>query len=161
MSPLFLISCLFSLIAAHTCHLPQTPIPSLLDVDIEYLQVGLEKSTFTSVDLVDAYTRRILEVNDALHAVTEINPDAAAIAHELDKERRECMLRGPLHGIPILLKNNIATHDQMNNTAGSLSLIGAQVPRDSTIAAKLRKAGAIILGKANLSQWANFRSNIR
>jgi amidase len=90
--------------------------------------------------------------------VTEINPDAWEIAKELDEERACGKLRGPLHGLPILIKNNIATADKMNNTAGSYSLIGAQVPRDSTVAAKLREAGAIILGKSNLSQWANYRS---
>ncbi|KAF2023760.1 amidase signature enzyme [Setomelanomma holmii] len=90
--------------------------------------------------------------------VTEINPDALAIAKELDEERARGKLRGPLHGLPILIKNNIATKDRMNNTAGSWSLRGAKVPRDSTVAAKLRKAGAIVLGKSNLSQWANNRS---
>ncbi|KAI9716203.1 MAG: hypothetical protein M1828_000429 [Chrysothrix sp. TS-e1954] len=82
-----------------------------------------------------------------------------AIAKELDMERAQGKSRGPLHGVPILIKNNIATDDKMNNTAGSFALLGAKVPRDSTIAANLRKAGVIILGKANLSQWANFRSN--
>lgn len=105
-----------------------------------------------------AYTLRIQEVQPILHAVTEINPDALAIAQALDSERANGTLRGPLHGIPILIKNNIATMDKMNNTAGSYSLLGATVPRDSTIAAKLRAAGVIILGKSNLSQWANFRS---
>lgn len=106
--------------------------------------------------------------------VVEINPDAWTIAKELDEERARGKLRGfvfcmtlvakltmssPLHGLPVLIKNNIATADQMNNTAGSWSLIGAKVPRDATVAAKLRQAGAIILGKTNLSQWANFRSS--
>jgi amidase len=90
--------------------------------------------------------------------VTEINPDAWEIAKELDEERACGKLRGPLHGLPILIKNNIATADEMNNTAGSYSLLGAKVPRDATVAAKLRKAGAIILGKSNLSQWANYRA---
>lgn len=94
-----------------------------------------------------------------MHCVTEINPDALTIAKQLDAERANGTTRGPLHGIPILIKNNIATKDKMNNTAGSWALVGAKVPRDSGIAAKLRKAGAIILGKANLSQWANFRSD--
>lgn len=90
--------------------------------------------------------------------VTELNPSALSIATMLDAERANGTIRGPLHGIPILIKNNIATRDAMNNTAGSYALLGAQVPRDSTMADKLRKAGAVILGKANLSQWANFRS---
>lgn len=82
-----------------------------------------------------------------------------SIAATLDAERANGTIRGPLHGIPILIKNNIATADAMDNTAGSYALAGARVPRDSTIAAKLRKAGAVILGKTNLSQWANFRSS--
>lgn len=111
------------------------------------------------MDLVNAYIARILEVNSTLHVVTEINPDALAIAEQLDNERKNGTSRGPLHGIPILIKNNIATADQMNNTAGSWSLVGAKVPRDSQVARKLREAGVVILGKTNLSQWANYRSN--
>ncbi|KAK3355986.1 amidase signature domain-containing protein [Neurospora tetraspora] len=132
--------------------------PSLLDADLEDLAAGLEKGLFTSVDLVNAYTRRILEVNSTLKAVTQLNPDALTIASELDIARTNGTIRGPLHGIPILLKDNIATADKMDNTAGSYALVGAKVPEDSTVAAKLRKAGAIILGKTNLSEWANFRS---
>lgn len=97
-------------------------------------------------------------MNDTLHAVVEINPDALLIAAELDAERKNGTTRGPLHGLPILIKNNIATADKMQNTAGSYALLGATVPRDSFMAAQLRRAGAIILGKTNLSQWANFRS---
>jgi amidase len=133
--------------------------PSLIDVDLEQLVDGLESGLFTSVDLVKAYTARILEVNSTLHMVTELNPDAINIAKQADALRASGTILSPLHGIPILIKNNIATDDKMNNTAGSWSLIGAKVPRDSTMAAKLRKAGAIILGKTNLSQWANYRSD--
>ena len=97
-------------------------------------------------------------MNGTLNCVTEINPDAISIAAELDAERANGTTRGPLHGVPIIIKNNIATDDKMNNTAGSFALYGAKVPRDSTLASKLRAAGVIILGKANLSQWANFRS---
>ncbi|KAM3514719.1 hypothetical protein MY11210_001690 [Beauveria gryllotalpidicola] len=132
--------------------------PPLLDATLDELRRGLDGGQFTSVDLTKAYIARINEVNEQLHAVNEINPDALAIAAELDQERVKGKV-GPLHGIPILLKDNIATDDKMNNTAGSFALIGAKVPEDSTVAAKLRKAGAIILGKANLSQWANFRSD--
>jgi amidase len=95
----------------------------------------------------------------ALNAVTEINPDAISIAEALDAERSSGNVRSALHGVPILVKNNIATMDKMNNTAGSYSLLGATVPRDSTVVAKLRAAGMIILGKANMSQWAQFRSS--
>lgn len=133
--------------------------PSLLDVELDDLVMGMEKEMFTSVDLVRAYTARILEVNSTLHMVTELNPDALAIASSLDAQRKNGTVLGPLHGVPILIKNNIATADHMNNTAGSWSLLGAEVPQDSTMAAKLRKAGAVILGKTNLSQWANYRSD--
>lgn len=107
----------------------------------------------TSIDDLQAYIARIGEVNGALNCVTEINPDAVTIAAQLDAERANGSTRGPLHGIPILIKNNIATNDQMNNTAGSFALLGAKVPRDSTLATKLRAAGVVILGKTNLSQW--------
>ncbi|ETN44203.1 uncharacterized protein HMPREF1541_10754 [Cyphellophora europaea CBS 101466] len=133
--------------------------PSLLDVTLEELAIGLESRLFTSVDLVHAYTARIDEVNSTVRAVTQLNPDALAIAEQLDAERANGTTRGPLHGIPILIKNNIGTFDAMDNTAGSYALAGARVPRDSTMVAKLRQAGAVILGKANLSQWANFRSD--
>lgn len=147
--------------SAQSCPAPGIPVntfPALLDATLEDLVSGLESGAFDSVDLVAAYTARIGEVNDTLHAVTELNPDAAAIAAEADEQRARGEVRGPLHGIPILLKNNIATADSMGNTAGSFALVGAQVPEDSTVAAKLRKAGAVILGKTNLSQWANCRS---
>lgn len=132
---------------------------SLINVTLDELDAGLRAGRFSSVDLVKAYISRILEVNGTLHCVTELNPDALSIAADLDAQRKSGKVLGPLHGIPILIKNNIATDDKMNNTAGSFSLLGAKVPRDSTIAANLRKAGAIILGKTNLSQWANFRSS--
>ncbi|MCJ1276274.1 hypothetical protein MMC21_004079 [Puttea exsequens] len=133
--------------------------PLLIDVTLEELETGLESGQFTSVDLVNTYFARIKEVNGTLNCVTEINPDAVSIAAELDAERASGTVRGPLHGVPILIKNNIATSDQMNNTAGSFALYGAKVPTDSTLATKLRAAGVVILGKTNLSQWANFRSN--
>ncbi|KAJ4377758.1 hypothetical protein N0V83_000588 [Neocucurbitaria cava] len=134
-------------------------LPLLLDATAEELTAGLDAGDFTSVDLVNAYVGRILQVNSTLHMVTEINPDAWTIAKELDEERAQGKCRGPLHGLPILIKNNIGTADEMNNTAGSWSLVGARLPRDSTLAAKLRAAGAILLGKTNLSQWANYRSS--
>ena len=119
----------------------------------------MESGLFSSVDLVNAYLARIREANVTLNVVTEINPDALAIAADLDALRANGTTLGPLHGIPILIKNNIATNDKMNNTAGSYALLGAKVPTDSFMAKKLRAAGAIILGKANLSQWANYRSS--
>ncbi|KAI0078089.1 amidase signature enzyme [Panus rudis PR-1116 ss-1] len=137
--------------------------PDLYEASIAELQEGLSKNQFTSVDL--AYFARIDEVNlkgPTLRAVIETNPSALAQAAALDRERRLTGPRGPLHGIPIILKDNIATlaSDGMNTTAGSFALLGSIVPRDATVAAKLRKAGAIILGKANLSEWANFRGRV-
>ncbi|KAM0513372.1 hypothetical protein ACHAPE_007834 [Trichoderma viride] len=136
--------------------------PPLLDATLADLRSGLDKNLFTSVDLVRAYIDRIQEVNPMLKAVTEINPDAVSIAEERDAERRDGIdpAKLPLHGIPVILKDNIATFDKMNNSAGSYALLGAKVPEDSTIASKLRKAGAIILGKSNLSQWAASRESI-
>ncbi|KAJ8111272.1 hypothetical protein OPT61_g6094 [Boeremia exigua] len=148
-------ACLGTVVAQYATPLV---LPELLDATADELISGLEAGHFTSLDLVQAYVGRILEVNATLHMVTEINPDAWKIAEELDEERSCGKIRGPLHGLPILIKNNIATADEMNNTAGSFSLLGAKVPRDATVAAKLRAAGAILLGKTNLSQWANFRS---
>jgi len=153
---------------AYTPHAPSCPttqfingyeFPTMIDVTLEDLMYGLETGLFTSADLVNTYVDRILEVNSTLHMVTELNPDALAIAKQYDAMRAAGNITGPLHGIPILIKNNIATDDLMNNTAGSFALLGAKVPRDSTMAAKLRKAGAVILGKTNLSQWANYRSD--
>lgn len=144
--------------------LPNThdAFPPLLDATLADLRARLDKNLFTSVDLVRAYIDRIQEVNPKLRAVTEINPDALSIAAERDAERRAGInpAKLPLHGIPVILKDNIATFDKMNNSAGSYALLGAKVPEDSTIAAKLRKAGAIILGKSNLSQWAASREFI-
>ncbi|EXJ81460.1 hypothetical protein A1O3_07752 [Capronia epimyces CBS 606.96] len=135
-----------------------TAFPPLIEATTEDLIGGLEAGLFTSVDLVTAYTQRIMEVNATLHMVTQLNPDVLSIAAQLDGQRAKGIVYGPLHGIPILIKNNIATADKMDNTAGSYALAGAKVPRDSSVAAKLRKAGAVILGKTNLSQWANYRS---
>ncbi|GES60667.1 amidase [Aspergillus terreus] len=133
-------------------------LPSLYQADIDTLARGLERKDFTSVDLT--YISRINEVNDAVSAVTEVNPDALSIASALDRERSRGAVRGPLHGIPILIKDTIATNDRMNNTAGSYALVGAKVPTDSTVASKLREAGAIILGKTNPSEWGNFRISL-
>ena len=111
----------------------------------------------TSRELTLGYLQRIAGLNPLLRAVLETNPAAVAIAAKLDVERRAGSLRGPLHGIPILVKDNIATDDNMQTTAGSLALINSRVPADATLVARLRAAGAVILGKANLSEWANFR----
>ncbi len=121
----------------------------------------MESGRETSRSLVDQYLSRIAAVDrsgPSLHSVLEINPEAQAIADRLDAERKAGRVRGPLHGIPILLKDNIATADKMMTTAGSLALAGATPPKDAFIVARLREAGAVILGKTNLSEWANFRS---
>ncbi|KAM4060617.1 amidase [Hirsutella rhossiliensis] len=150
------------LVAALNVPLEQAahPLPTLLDATLDELRQGLDSGIFTSSDLVKAYLARIDETNLELHAVTEVNPDALAIAEALDKARGgRLMTDQPLYGIPILLKDNIATNDKMNNTAGCEALLGAKVPEDSTVAARLRAAGAIILGKANMDQWAGFEQS--
>ncbi|KIJ40486.1 hypothetical protein M422DRAFT_68550 [Sphaerobolus stellatus SS14] len=140
-------------------------LPDLYEASIAELQTGLEAGNFSSVDLVKAYLARIAEVNTdgpALRAVLETNPSALKQAAALDEERKAKGIRSPLHGIPLLVKDNIATlHEEgMNTTAGSHALMGSVVPRDATVAAKLREAGAIFIGKAQLSEWANFRGQV-
>src|SRR6266567_376869 len=112
--------------------------------------------------LVEMYIQRVHALDQhgpTLKSILEINPAALQIAAELDQERKITGPRSPLHGIPILLKDNIATADAMQTTAGSLALVGSRPPRDAFVVQKLRQAGAVILGKTNLSEWANFRSN--
>lgn len=127
------------------------------DASIRDLGLLMRRHELSSEDLTSAYLDRIALLNPTLHAVIQTNPDALRIARRRDHERRHGHVRGPLHGIPILLKDNIATDDGMETTAGSLALVGSQVPEDATVAARLRAAGAVILGKSNLSEWANFR----
>jgi len=119
----------------------------------------MASGALTSADLTSGYINRIQSLNPTLHAVIEVNPNALAIATALDNERRHGHVRGPLHGIPILVKDNIATNDNMQTTAGSLAIYGSQVPADAPLIQQLRAAGAIILGKANLGEWANFRDD--
>ena len=122
------------------------------------LLARLAKGELTSVALVQRYRERIAALDDKLRSILELNPDADAIADGLDRERAAGKLRGPLHGIPILVKDNVDTGDKMLTTAGSLALASTKpAPRDAFAVAKLRAAGAIILGKTNLSEWANFR----
>ncbi|KAH7334988.1 amidase signature enzyme [Rhizoctonia solani] len=135
--------------------------PDLYEASIQELQSGLERGDYTSVDLVTAYLLRIDEVNykgPSLRAVLEINPHALEQAAALDLERRRKGKRSPLHGIPILVKDNIAIRaSDGNTTAGSYALLGSTVPGDATVVAKLREAGAILLGKTNLSEWSYLR----
>ena len=128
-----------------------------LEATIPELQAAMASGQLSSKDLVKGYLDRIQALNSLLHSAIETNPNAVSIAQHLDNERRRGHVRGPLHGIPILVKDNIATDDNMETTAGSLALVHSRVPADALIVAQLRAAGAIILGKANLSEWANFR----
>ncbi len=140
---------------------PAAPHSELETATIVGLQAEMEAGRLTARQLVERFLERIeaLDRNGpALHAIIETNPDALAIADDLDRERASKGPRGPLHGIPILLKDNIDTADRMHTTAGSLALLGSFPPRDAFVAEKLRAAGAILLGKANMSEWANFRS---
>ena len=136
----------------------QPGLPPLDEAGIDELRVLQAESVVSSVDLVQTYIRRIEEVNERLHSVSEINPDALLIAQRLDAERAAGRVRGPLQGIPILVKDNIATLDRMNNTAGSYALLGATVLREATVVTKLREAGAVVLGKSTMGEWAQMRS---
>jgi amidase len=138
------------------------PAFELEEVTFSELQAGMQAGRHTARSLAEAYLARIEAVDrtgPTLRSVIEVNPDAIAIATALDDERKAKGPRGPLHGIPVLIKDNIATSDRMMTTAGSLALAGAVAPRDSFVAEQLRKTGAVILGKTNLSEWANFRSS--
>ncbi len=124
------------------------------------VQIEMAAGRLTTLALTQAYLARIAAVDRAgprLNSVIELNPDAESIAAALDAERAADRLRGPLHGLPVLVKDNIAAHGRLSNTAGSIALAGVPVPRDATLVARLREAGAVILGKTNLSEWANFR----
>lgn len=135
------------------------------DVDIEEATVaslaqGMAAGRFSSAELVRAYAARIATIDRKVNSMIEMNPDAIAIAERLDAERKAGKVRGPLHGIPVILKDNIDTADRMKTTAGSLALVDAPTPKqDAFIVGRLREAGAVIIGKANLSEWANIRSN--
>jgi len=131
-----------------------------IEATIPQLQIMMASGQLTSKDLVKGYLTRIGSLNSLLHSVIETNPNAVSIAQHLDNERRRGTVRGPLHGIPVLVKDNIATDDNMETTAGSLALVHSRVPADAVIIQQLRAAGAVILGKTNLGEWANFRSFI-
>jgi amidase len=131
------------------------------EATITELQKKMESGKLTARSIVEEYLDRIKRIDKEgpeLNAIIELNPDALTIADSLDDERRTEGSRGPLHGIPILLKDNIDTADKMMTTAGSLALEGSTPSQDAFIVQRLRAAGAIILGKTNLSEWANFRS---
>lgn len=133
----------------------------VLETNIESLQHELISGKLTSIEITRLYLGRIEALNHQgpeLCAILEVNPDALDIAEALDAERREKGPRGPLHGIPVLVKDNIATADKMETTAGSLALLGHKPKRDAFLVERLREAGAVILGKANLSEWSNIRA---
>ena len=140
---------------------PSEPVLDLSEFDITRLQQEMEAGALSSRQITQWSLNRIAAIDDAgpmLNAVIATNPDALAIADERDAERRAGRVRGPLHGIPVLLKDNIDTGDRQPTTAGSLALAGTPAAQDAEITRRLREAGAIILGKTNLSEWANIRS---
>ena len=159
-----LLSALFAVLLVAVCVPPVSAqdVPTKHNEEtIAQLQAEMQAGTLTSEQLTRQYISRILALDQNgpnVNSVIELNPDALKIAAEMDKLRRQGTILGPLHGIPILLKDNIDTHDKMQTTAGSFALFGHPALQDSTIAANLRKGGAVILGKTNLSEWANFRS---
>lgn len=133
----------------------------LEEVSVEEMRKGMENGKYTAKFLTELYLKRIEEIDKngpKLNSVIEVNPEALAIAEQMDKERSEGNIRGSLHGIPIMIKDNIDTGDQMQTTAGALALEGSKAAKDAFIVKKLREAGAVLLGKTNLSEWANFRS---
>ncbi len=154
-----------------TCETPQSlidspqetssiPTFSLEEATIEQLQKGYQNEAFTIQEITQQYLDRIATIDKngpSINSVMQVNPDALAIAKQLDEELKAGKLRGPMHGIPVLLKDNIDTQDRMFTTAGSRALEGSKPLQDSWVAKSLREAGAVILGKANLSEWANFR----
>jgi len=134
---------------------------AILEAGVQAQQAEMQAGKLTSSALVQHYLARIAAFDKAgprINAIIELNPDAPGIAAQMDRERKAGKLRGPLHGIPVLIKDNIATADKMSTSAGSLALDGVRASRDAFVAQKLREAGAVILGKTNLSEWANMRS---
>lgn len=155
---------IFGIAVALACTIlfaPATKAFELDEVTIAELQEGMRTGKYTARSIVEKYLEGVEEIDKngpTVRSYLEVNPDALAIADQLDRERREGRVRSPLHGIPVLIKDNIGTADKLNTTAGSYALEGVPVVRDSFVAQKLREAGAIIIGKANMSEWAYFRS---
>src|SRR5215470_18302431 len=139
---------------------PDAGAPGSLDeVGLDELRARMASGADTSRSITQSYLDRIAQRDGRLRSVLETNPDALAQAEGMDRERKAGKVRGPLHGIPVLLKDNIATKDRMHTTAGSLALLEATVPADAFLVGRLREAGAVLLGKTQLSEWANFRSS--
>src|SRR5580704_7519319 len=145
--------------AALTAARASAETPNIEEASLADLEAGMTAGRFTSAMLVEQYLIRIADVAKKINSVIELNPDAQAIASALDRERREKGPRSPLHGIPILIKDNIDTADKMMTTAGSLALAGSPAPKDAALVTRLRDAGVVLLGKTNLSEWANYRSS--
>jgi amidase len=153
-----------ALAPAQTAPVPTSTSPNedLEEITVAELQKRMSAGRLTARELTQKYLERIQALDKrgpAINSVIELNPDALAIAAQLDQERKSGHVRGPLHGIPVLIKDNIGTADRMMTTAGSLALLGSVPAKDAFVARKLREAGAVILGKTNLSEWANFRSS--
>jgi amidase len=132
------------------------------ELAVAELQGALTSGKYTARSLAEKYLARVAAIDKqgpTLNSVIEVNPDALAVADALDRERKEKGARGPLHGVPVLVKDNIDTADRMATTAGSLALVGARPPKDAFVVERLRRAGAVLLGKTNLSEWANIRSS--
>ncbi|MGB5012443.1 MAG: amidase family protein, partial [Pyrinomonadaceae bacterium] len=136
-----------------------TEVP-LEEATVASLQAAMTAGQTTAKKITQGYLARIAKIDKSINSIIELNPDALAIAAEMDRERKAGKVRGPLHGIPVVIKDNIDTADKMKTTAGSLALVDAPTPaKDAFIVSKLREAGAVLLGKTNLSEWANFRDN--
>jgi amidase len=146
---------------AETNILGKSPMKQLQleEITVAELSAAMQKGESTAVDIAKGYLARIANIDNRLNSIIELNPDALTIAAEMDKERKAGKLRSSLHGIPVLIKDNIDTADKMKTTAGSLALLDAPTPKqDAFLVQQLRRSGAVILGKTNLSEWANFRS---
>src|SRR4051794_19440739 len=150
-----------AVLSGHRSAAAETP-PKVEEATVAQLRAAMESGAATAVSLTTTYLDRIAaldKVGPAINAIIELNPDALAIAKSLDDERKTKGPRGPLHGIPVLVKDNLDTHDRLMTTAGSLALLGSIAAQDSFVVRRLREAGAVLLGKTNLSEWANFRGS--
>ncbi|KAK7736510.1 hypothetical protein SLS53_006940 [Cytospora paraplurivora] len=132
----------------------------LEEATIDQMQDAMANGTLTSQQLTSCYITRTYQTNSYINSLLQLNPDALSIAAQMDAERAAGKIRGPLHGIPFTVKDNIASQDNLETTAGSWALLGSIVPRDAFVVRQLREAGAVLFGKATLSEWADMRSNI-
>ena len=164
--PILLLNCLLVLLSCQSPRETSKAAPTdfrFAEFTIAQLQQGYADGDYIIKDVVQGYLDRIEAIDKKgpqLNSIIQVNPDALEIAEMLDKELKDGNVRGPMHGVPIVLKDNIDTHDKMETTAGSRALIGSHPLKDSFVAERLREAGAVIIGKANLSEWANFRGQM-